>query len=237
MYLENLKCSRCNHSNPPYKYLCSECKNHLRERVVNIDLWQSILKIIEEPSKVFKNIVYSEHKNFIYFLLFFISIKNLIIARFFSVPQLGINGAVSSLASSAVLSLAFTVLFFTLVTSITLFLTKRHKISVRFIDLFSLNIYAFVPYLISLVLIFPVELVVLGADIFSNNPYPYQIKPVISFTLIGFELLFIFWVLFLYFRLLRFIKTGLLFSFLFTLAFFILWMLQLLIASQFIFTI
>jgi hypothetical protein len=237
MNFENIKCSRCNHINPPYKNICEECKNYLRGRVVNIDLWETVLKLIEEPKSAFKTIIYAEHKNFILFLLFFISIKNLIITRYISVPELGTNGVKTSLMLSFVLTLITTIIFFSIITVIQIFLTKNNLLKLRFIDLVSTNIYTFVPYLIGLVFIFPVELVVLGSDIFSNNPYSFEIKPTITYILIGFEILTILWVILLNFKSIIFIGIKKNITFFLTLLFLVIWICTLYISSKIIFTI
>lgn len=236
MNFEKTLCSKCSHINPPHKNICENCKNHLRERIVNIDLWTTILSLIENPKSAFKNIVYAEHKNFIYFLLFFISIKNLIISRFISVPEIGLNGVTSSLITSIILSILSTILFFVVFTSIQIQLYKKNIYQLRFIDFFSLNIYAFTPYLIGLFLIFPVQLIVLGGDIFSNNPYPFLIKPFITYLLLGFEVLMIVWTVFLFIKsLVSGIKKRT--AVLLVLIFFSLWVSILYLSSIIIFTI
>jgi len=236
MIFDNSTCSRCNHNNPPYKSICEKCKNHLRERVVNIDLWSMILLLIEDPKTAFRNIIYAEHKNFIYFLLFFISIKNLIIARFISVPELGLNGTNASVITEFILSAILTTTFFVL-TTLVLFQLQKNSARLRFIDLFSINLYSFIPYLIGLFVIFPVELIVLGSDVFSNNPYAFQIKPTISYILIGFEIILILWTILLYSKSIYIVLTNKLRITFQILFFAILWSLLLLAASKFIFTI
>ena len=129
MLFEHTKCKKCNHINPAYKYICSECKSYLRERVVNIDLWNTIQLIIEDPHKAFKQIIFAEHKNFIIFISFFIAVKNLIIARFFSVPALGLNGVVSPFYISLTLSILITFLLFSSLTSIQRSIYSKQKIT------------------------------------------------------------------------------------------------------------
>ena len=68
-------CSNCSKENPLYFKNCSDCKHYMRSAVVNIDLWSTIYQIFENPRKTLKNIIYAEHKNFIIFLLLFVSMK------------------------------------------------------------------------------------------------------------------------------------------------------------------
>jgi RNA polymerase subunit RPABC4/transcription elongation factor Spt4 len=237
MLFEYVKCKKCNHINPPYKNICTECKSYLRERVVNIDLWNTILLIIEEPAKAFRQIIFSEHKNFIIFLTFFISLKNLIIARFISVPELGANGASVSLIFSLILMILITTVLTSSFSFIQNILYSRKNITLRFQDFYAVYVYSFIPYLFGLIFIFPVELIVLGGDIFSNNPYSFQIKPLISYILIGVELITIIWSFFLIFKSILVVSEKKNFSILLTVSFSLVWILTLYISSKIIFTL
>lgn len=235
MIFESIKCSKCSHVNPPHKSNCEQCKNHLRERYVNLDLWNTILLLIEEPKTAFRNIVYSEHKNFIFFLLFFISIKNLIIARFISVPELGLNNVTSPLVSSLLLSTIMTATLFVLIAIVFQILNKKNDVKIRFIDVFSISVYSFIPYLIGLLLVFPVQLIVLGSDIFSNNPYAFKIKPTISYILMGLELIMILWTIILFFKSVSIVYSKRITALLMVLIFAFLWFTFLFLASKLIF--
>jgi len=173
MLFEHTTCKKCNHINPPYKNICSECKSYLRERIVNIDLWDTIRLVIEEPAKAFRNIIFAEHKNFILFITFFIAVKNLIIARFFSAPELGINGVETSFLLSLVLVILVTSFLIISFSLIQKNIYSKKEVKLRLKDIYAVNTFSFTPYLFGLVFIFPTELVVLGGDIFSNNPYSF----------------------------------------------------------------
>lgn len=237
MLFEHTKCKKCNHINPAYKNICSECKSYLRERVVNIDLWNTIQQIIETPAQAFKQIIFAEHKNFIIFITFFNAVKNLVIIRYLSVPDLGLNGVTSPF----VLSLTLTaVLTFLLLGTLTFFQIKffdRRNVNLRFKDIYAVNVYSFIPYIFGLVFIFPVELIVLGGDIFSNNPYSFEIKPLITYILIAFELITILWSFFLIFKSLLTITSIKSISLLISLAYFCIWFASLYLSSKLFFTV
>lgn len=237
MLFEHTKCKKCNHINPTYKYICSECKNYLRERVVNINLWDTILLIIEDPQKAFKQIIFAEHKNFIIFITFFIVIKNLLISRFLSVPVLGINGVTTSF----ILSLVF-MIFITLILSSSFVLIQKglytkKGIVLRFRDIYAVNAYSFIPYLFGLFFVFPVELIVLGGDIFSNNPYSFEIKPVITYILIIIEFIIILWSFYLISKSIFSISANRKYTILLTLAYVFVWSAALYISSNIVFNI
>ncbi len=199
-YIEQITCQKCSHLNPLYTSICQNCKSYLRERVVNIDLWKTIGQLIEDPINAFRQIIYAENKNYLLFILLLLSIKNLIVSRFFSIPFLGKEGVTSSLFLSYLMIFILTLFILIAFTFLLKILYKKIKIDLRFKDIFSANIYSFVPFIIGLIFIFPVELVVLGGDLFSNNPNPFQIKPTISYMLAGFEILAFLWSIFLVFK-------------------------------------
>jgi hypothetical protein len=237
MLFDHTKCKNCSHINPIYKNICVECKSYLRERVVNIDLWTTIQLIIEDPELAFRQIIFAEHKNFITFITFFIAIKNLIISRFLTVPELGTDGV----STSFIVSLFLMILIILILSSSFIFVQnlnyKKQNINLRFKDIYSINIYSFIPYLFGLVFIFPVELVVLGGDIFSNNPYSFQIKPLFTYILIGVEFITIIWSFYLIQKSIYSITTKRNFSIRITSSYFIIWFSTLYLSSKIIFTI
>lgn len=232
---EFTKCSKCLQENAPYQNICENCKSYLRDKTVNIDLWTTILKLIENPFEAFRTIVFAEHKNFIFFLLFFISIKNMIIARFISIPELGLRGATSPLFLIILLCLAVTICLAGIISFIQSKVYQKSDIKLRVIDVIALNSYSQVPLVFSLVFIFPVELVVLGSDIFSNNPYSFQIKPTITYILISLETIMIIWSFILYYLSIRFVGLRKFSSFIFTIIYIFIWTLVLFALSKVIF--
>jgi len=237
MLFEYTKCKKCNHINPAYKNICTECKSYLRERIVNIDLWDTIQLIIEDPAKAFKVIIFAEHKNFIVFITFFIAIKNLLITRFLSVPEIGINGVTTSFILSLTLMILITLFLSCLLIFIQRIVYGKRDIKLRFKDIYAVNVYSFTPYLFGLVFIFPVELIVLGGDIFSNNPYSFQLKPLITYILIGLEFITIIWSYYLIYKSVVTIILNKTFSILLTSGYLLFWFILLYLSSKIIFTI
>ncbi len=198
--LEQITCKKCSTVNPLYTSICINCKSYLRERFVNIDLWKTIGQIIESPKKAFTSILFAENKNFVIFLTLLFALKNLIITRFFSVPTLGQDGVQTSTMMSYIIIFAISFLILSIFTFIQKIYYHKLNVSLRFKDIYATTIYSFTPYILSLISIFIIELVVLGGDIFSNNPTPFQIKPTIAYTLTGFEVLVFLWSILLFIR-------------------------------------
>lgn len=235
--IEQITCNKCSTVNPLYTSICINCKSYLRERVVNIDLWKTIGLLIEDPSSAFRQIIFAENKNFIIFITLFIALKNLLITRFLSVPFLGKEGVSTSFIISYLIILTYTLLLFIGFTFLQKIYFKRLKTILRVKDIYASNVYAFVPFVIGLFLIFPIELVVLGGDIFSNNPTPFQIKPTVSYLLAGFEVFTFIWSVVLLNKSIRFVSGKILTPILLTVLFLSLSILSYIFLSHLIFAL
>ena len=235
--IEQITCKKCSTSNPVYTSICVNCKSYLRERVVNIDLWKMIGLLIEDSQNAFRQLIYAENKNFIIFILLFLSLKNLIIARFLSVPLLGKEGVTTSFIISYLLMIFSTSLIIVGFSFLLMNVYKKLNIQLRFKDIFAINVYVFIPLIFSLIFILPVELAVLGGDIFSNNPTPFQIKSNVSYMLLGFEVIAFLWSFLLLVKSIIFISGKLFLSILLTGLFLIVVIALYFASSQIIFSL
>lgn len=190
-----ITCKNCSDENPYFSLICGNCRAYLRDRVVNIDLWKTVGELVESPVKAFSEIIHAEHKNFIFFLSFLIGIKFFINALILSEPvfkgtQILSHAAVVFLAS-IIAVLVIPALFSLLFTRFT----KVFKVNTRYKDNFSLFIYSQLPHVFGLVFLFPVELVLFGGFLFSNNPSPFLLKPTPAWTMAVMEGIMFLWAL------------------------------------------
>lgn len=190
--LSNIRCNHCNTENDYYDITCKNCKAYIRERIVNIDLGETLLRLIDSPSEAFRKIILSEHKNYIYFLLFFLSVRFAIISRFMSVPYISGYTNIQNLLALA------TFLIFTLIIIYLLsFLIKSFQNfsgkNIRLKDIQAVLIYSFTPQIFALIILFPIELILYGEYLFSSNPYPFQIKESVFYLLFTLEIFSIIW--------------------------------------------
>jgi len=132
-----ITCSNCSDENPLYAYTCKNCNSFIRERVFNIDLWNVIGLLIESPKKAFEQIVFSEHKNFISFLLIFIAVKLLINTRFISLISLGTFNPSTSLYLSYLIVFGILVVYLILFSICFTLINKSFQITTRIRDNFS----------------------------------------------------------------------------------------------------
>jgi hypothetical protein len=196
----SVSCPNCNSENPFYNSICSGCKHYLRDRIVNLDLWSVISLLIESPTKAFRTIIFSEHKNFIFFILFFVSIKYLINARFISMVSVGEFQSTIGLQLSYLIVLGVILIYFIIFSFLHKSLSKKSECSIRLRDTFALITYSQMPFLFGLFILFPLELVILGDYLFSMNPTPFIIKGSITYFFFAIEIGLVLWNIFLVFK-------------------------------------
>ena len=190
-------CKNCNSENPFYELICQKCKSYLRERVYNIDLWHTLYLLIESPSKAFKQIINSEHKNFLVAILLLVSGKVLLNGIFLKIFILKGKAEFPNYFLDYLLAIAFLVIIILLFSSLLKIITEKSGIQTRYSDNFSILTYSHVPYTFSLIILFPIELILFGEYLFSYSPSPFQIKETLSYVLLAFEGLIILWSVFL----------------------------------------
>jgi hypothetical protein len=196
----SVACPNCNCENPMYNYVCSNCRFYLRDRIYNVDLWSITSLIVESPTAAFQKIINAEHKNFIFFILVFICIKFLINVRFISMISLGEFQTTIELLYSYLLVLGIILTFFLVFSFSHSKFGKLNDIKIRVKDSLAIIIYAQIPFLFGLIILFPLELVILGDYLFSLNPSPFVIKGTISYLFFALELALLAWNAFLVYK-------------------------------------
>jgi len=230
-------CPDCGFENPFYSATCSKCRIYLRDKVYNLDLWSISSLIIESPSLAFRKIILSEHKNFILFILFFISLKYLINARFVAMISLDNFKTTVELYFSLIIVLAVFAIYFLTFSILYVKVGKSSDIALRFKDTFSLIIYAQLPYLFATIILFPLELVIFGDYLFSTNPTPFAIKSTPAYLFLVLELSVIMWSLILIYKAFITQTEQRFFSMISSIIFFSVFFVLIFICSVFVFTI
>jgi len=196
----NVTCPACGYDNDFYRSICSSCKNYLRVRVVNIDFWSTLSLLIENPVKAFRNIVFAEHKNFILFLIPLYALKLLIVTRWVSLITLGDFNPDVDIAFSYLIVFAAALIYFILFAYAGKIAWGIRGLKTRFKDDLAIIVYSQLLFTCSLLILFPLEILILGNYLFSVNPSPFQIKGTIAFIFFSAELLVIFWSFLLLFK-------------------------------------
>ncbi len=193
----SINCKNCGTANPSYQLICSNCNSYMRERIFNIDLWQVIGLLIENPIEAFKRIVNAEHKNFIFFIIFLVTGKLLIDSMFIALAINKEDIFFTGLILKYLILLTSLLLMLFLFASVLKIVNRFFQYETRVKDNFALLVYSFVPHIFGLVIIFVIEIIVFGGDLFSNNPSPFSLKEFLAYALLSFEFLLIGWSIFI----------------------------------------
>ncbi len=187
----SIKCVSCNFENPFYKSVCKNCGAYLRDKVYNIDLWKILGLLIESPKDAFRIIIFSEHKNFIYLILFFAAIKFYVDANFISVLFKTYHPFEINLFLEFGIILIIVLLIIYLLSLLLTTIENRFGLQAREKDNFAITIYSLVPHAFAAILIFPIELILFGEYLFSTNPSPFALKEILAYIMLVFESLII----------------------------------------------
>jgi len=237
MMKNSVTCPECKTENPYYNSVCSNCRSFLKDRVYNLDLWSLIGSLIESPSKAFRQIIFAEHKNFVFFILIFVTLKYLINIRFIAMVSVGDFQLSVGLQLSYLLVLGITLGFFLLFSYLYNAIGGQNKIYLRFKDTFAILVYSQIPLVFALIILFTLELVILGDYLFSLNPSPLIVKGLIAYLFLALEFGTVIWSFFLSFKAFRAQSQSLSFSLVALISFVILLSFLLYVCSLFVFTI
>jgi hypothetical protein len=186
-------CKNCGAENPYYGLICGSCKGYIRERIVNIDLFRVLSLLIHSPQKAFSQIIQAEHKNFIYFILLLASAKFLVDSMYISLAFSNNQPHLGNFTTNYLIISAGAVIFIFLYSVLIKFINSAFDLKSRIRDSFTIFIYALIPQVFAIIILFPVEVTVFGNNLFSNNPTPFTTKSTFAYILAGFEGLMILW--------------------------------------------
>ena len=192
-----IACTVCGTQNDEFAVICVSCKSFLQMKVDNLNLFETLWSLMETPRAAFRRIALARHKNYVIFLSALLGMaivysvlwfKNLG-ARFPNFAMLVGAGIVIGPFAGVL----FTFLFSLLVHRVGRLLGG----SGSYRNVRAATVYASVPIVYSLVLVFPIEIAVFGPYFFSDNPPPLVINPVAYIVLLGFDGAAVFWSLML----------------------------------------
>ncbi len=185
-------CEKCGTENPVYRLTCKECNSFLRDRVNNIDFWKTFWKIFDSPNKAFLTIIYAKAKNMVTPLLILAGIKaslvSLQIKTMFTHANFNIDW-LSFILIGTLLSVLLITGFSYLVTIVN----KSFGLQTRFKDNLAIYTYAFIPLIITLFLLLPVEFALFGEYWYLANPLSTEINSTAAHILLFIEVVMLLW--------------------------------------------
>lgn len=188
-----LVCNNCKKENPFYSMICSNCNSFLRSKIPNIDLWETISKLIETPVQAFNRIIQAENKNFVMTLMVLVCVKLSLATMIIYNAFYSVNGVPITFIKSFLLGGVPSIILLSIFSLITTYSNKFFGIGNRFKDNFSVYIFCFIPMLGGLTVLTPIQFALFGDYWFTFNPSPLLMKPTPSLILLIIEGLLFLW--------------------------------------------
>ena len=188
-----IACTVCGTQNDEFAVVCVSCKSFLQMKVDNLNLFETLWSLMETPRAAFRRIALSRHKNYVIFLSCLLGMAIVYSVLWFKnlgprFPNVALLVG-AGLVIGPFVGVLFTFLFSVLVHRLGRLLGG----SGSFRNVRAAVVYASVPIIYALVLVFPIEIAVFGPYFFSDNPPPLVINPVAYIVLLGFDGAAVFW--------------------------------------------
>ena len=192
-----LICSVCGHQNDDLAVLCASCRSYLQSKVDNLNLFETIWLLVENPRPAFKKIVLAQHKNYVYLLSCMLGVS--LAFTVFWLKGLGpqFTSLLTLIGSGVVLGIPLGLIFSLFLSSVLVRVARLlgGKAAVR--NMMAVVSYSGIAVVLALIFVFPLEIAIFGADFFGKNPSPLVINPEVYIALLVFDGLATLWSVFL----------------------------------------
>jgi hypothetical protein len=186
-------CSVCQTENDQYSTICKKCGGFLQNRIPNLDLFDVLWKIIENPRNAFRLIMLAEHKNYAVFLYTLSGIA--ITFTEFWYFKLGgrFENILLVIFLAIMIGIPFGIALCPIVSLLHWGLSRIVGSKTSFRTSLGITSYSLAPIIISLLFVLPIELLTFGMYFFTSNPPPITIKPILYLVLLGLDIILALW--------------------------------------------
>jgi hypothetical protein len=188
-----INCSVCQTENDQYSTICKKCGSFLQNRVPNLDLFDVLWKIIENPRDAFRLIMRAEHKNYAVFLYSLSGIA-VTFAGFWHF-KLGdrFENILVLIFIAILIGIPLGIVLCPIASSLHWGISKILGNKASFRTSLGITSYSLTPIVLSFLLVLPLELLTFGMYFFTFNPPPITIKPILYILLIGLDFALAVW--------------------------------------------
>jgi hypothetical protein len=186
-------CSVCQTENDQYSTICKKCGGFLQNRVPNLDLFDVLWKIIENPRNAFRLIMLAEHKNYAMFLYTLSGIAITFTGFWYFKLGERFENIFLIIILAILIGIPFGIALCPIASSLHWGLSSIVGNKISFRKSLGITSYALTPIIISLLFVLPIELLTFGMYFFTSNPPPISIKPILYLVLIGLDIALALW--------------------------------------------
>lgn len=186
-------CPICQTMNHHLSVFCSSCGGFIQNKIENINLFETIWKLIESPRQAFRTIALAKHKNYMFVLAGFAGIGFVFtLFWFFHVGEIT-NQLFFIIVAGFLLGLPIGIVVVTLFSTILAIVLRLYRISFSFKNVFALVSYSLIPIVFTVLFVLPIELLTFGRFVFTASPTPYTLKPVSAILLFSLDAMCTLW--------------------------------------------
>jgi hypothetical protein len=215
LYYEQ-ECPSCHTLNPLYRLNCTNCSSILHDKIPNIDLWKTLLTLVESPGSAFTEIIRAQKKNYMLLLMVLYTIKIYFDALLVKIHVLKIEGMSSKYTLLTVIGIP---VLFGVFCILYEYLLRIVKVRVRVKDVIAGMAFSQFPLVFAFILFFIPEFIFFGEYLFSFNPSPFLFNSTLAWMFTGLEAVSVLWTILLQWRFLTLVNGKRLLSLLLSLVF------------------
>lgn len=178
-------CTVCGAENEDLAVVCTSCKSFLQSKVDNLNLFETLWGLMENPRATFRRIALARHKNYAILLNCLLGVTLLYTFFWYRTMGPSFSSLATLISTGIVLGPPVGVLFVLLFAGIMHRLARLVGGNGSFRNTYAVASYAGAAIVYSLVFVFPIEIAIFGMYFFANNPPPLVISPVIYLLLLG----------------------------------------------------
>ncbi|MGA7159374.1 MAG: YIP1 family protein [Bacteroidota bacterium] len=186
-------CLVCAHPNDEHSTVCVQCGSFLQDRIPNLDFFSTLWQLVESPKEAFHRIIKAEHKNYVLFLMLFLGIGASFTLMWARHAGNEFDNLIYLLLLGYVLGVGIALPVGGLMAVTVHLLLRLLGGKGVMKNTYAIFGWSLIPIMFSVLIILPIEFASIGLRLFSTNPSPMDIKPVVYSVLMFFDLFAVLW--------------------------------------------
>ncbi|MGA9406460.1 MAG: Yip1 family protein [Bacteroidota bacterium] len=188
-----ISCPVCANPNDDLRTVCVQCGSFLQDRIPNLDFFSTLWQLVESPKDAFHKIIKAEHKNYVLFLMLFLGIGVSFTLLWARHAGNEFDNLIYLLLLGYVLGIGIALPVGGLMAVMVHLLLKLFGGRGVMKNTYAVFGWSLIPIMLSVSIILPIELASIGLRLFSTNPSPMEIKPVVYIVLMFFDVFTVLW--------------------------------------------
>ena len=188
-----ISCSVCAHPNDDLNTVCVQCGSFLQDRIPNLDFFSTLWQLVESPKEAFQKIIKAEHKNYVLFLMMFLGIGISFTLLWARHAGNEFDNLIYLLLLGYVLGAGIALPVGGMMAVMVHLLLKLLGGKGAMKNTYAVFGWSLTPIMLSVLIILPIEFASIGLRLFSTNPSPMEIKPVVYGVLMFLDIFALLW--------------------------------------------